>query len=314
MALVKFKAPPLPNAPAQYDPQYVRQLIRVLELYFSQLDSLTPNQAQSYTANQFIGGSFSGTDVTANTIEANASTIQSMNYFYSSGDYMAVTSLDTGDIHNHRMLSDDISAANFYGGYFYGSGRYLNTPYNQLISNTNQTASSVGTAYALTYDSTDYPDGITVASGSRITFGQTGIYNITFSIQFENSNNSTEIIDIWFRYNGTDIANSDSRFGIPARKSAGVPATLIATTPYMVDVLAANDYIEIMWRVSDTNVSVKHYAATTASPGVTPAIPAVPSVIVGITFISSQFPAVTRVAPLPVFGFGSIGNITVQIR
>lgn len=55
MALTKFKAAPLPNAPAQYDPQYIRQLIRVLETYFAQLDSNTPNYAQTYTANYFIG-------------------------------------------------------------------------------------------------------------------------------------------------------------------------------------------------------------------------------------------------------------------
>jgi hypothetical protein len=36
------------------------QLIRVLGIYFSQLDSLTPNQAQSYRADEFFGGVFRG--------------------------------------------------------------------------------------------------------------------------------------------------------------------------------------------------------------------------------------------------------------
>jgi hypothetical protein len=60
MALTKFQAAPLPNPPAQYDPQYVRQLIRVIELYFNQLDSITPNQAQSYRAANFYGGTLDG--------------------------------------------------------------------------------------------------------------------------------------------------------------------------------------------------------------------------------------------------------------
>lgn len=60
MALTKFRASPLPNPPAQYDPQYVRQLIRVLENYFSQLDSKTPNYAQSYQADDFYGGNLHG--------------------------------------------------------------------------------------------------------------------------------------------------------------------------------------------------------------------------------------------------------------
>lgn len=39
MALIlNFKHAPLPNPPIEYDQQYVRQLIRVLELYFNQLD------------------------------------------------------------------------------------------------------------------------------------------------------------------------------------------------------------------------------------------------------------------------------------
>ena len=55
MALDRFRAAPLPNPPSQYDPQYMRQVIRVLENYFSQLDSNTPNNAQKYTADTFNG-------------------------------------------------------------------------------------------------------------------------------------------------------------------------------------------------------------------------------------------------------------------
>ena len=60
MALEKFRAPPLPQPGRAYDMQYLMQLIRVLGLYFSQLDSLTPNQAESYRADNFYGGLFSG--------------------------------------------------------------------------------------------------------------------------------------------------------------------------------------------------------------------------------------------------------------
>jgi hypothetical protein len=55
MALDKFRAAPLPNPPAEYDPQYLRQVIRVLETYFSQLDSRAGNNAETYTANFFYG-------------------------------------------------------------------------------------------------------------------------------------------------------------------------------------------------------------------------------------------------------------------
>ena len=71
MALDKFNAPPLPNPPGTWDAQYMRQVIRVLEVYFSQLDSNTPNHAQKYTADTF-NGIFAAKKVT--TAEKNALT------------------------------------------------------------------------------------------------------------------------------------------------------------------------------------------------------------------------------------------------
>jgi hypothetical protein len=72
MALDRFKAAPIPNAPTQYDAQYMRQVIRVIENYFSQLDSRTPNNAQQYSADLFVGGIFAAKNVT--TTEKNALT------------------------------------------------------------------------------------------------------------------------------------------------------------------------------------------------------------------------------------------------
>ena len=74
MALDKFRAPPLPNPPAQYDAQYFRQVIRVIENYFSQLDSSAANNANQYTAVKFIGGTFNGAFPSYTTTQKNALT------------------------------------------------------------------------------------------------------------------------------------------------------------------------------------------------------------------------------------------------
>jgi hypothetical protein len=50
MALEKFNAPQLPAPPREYDPTYFQQLLRAIEIYFGQLDSPTPNNAESYRA------------------------------------------------------------------------------------------------------------------------------------------------------------------------------------------------------------------------------------------------------------------------
>ena len=313
MALDKFRAAPLPNPPAQYDPQYVRQLIRVLENYFSQLDSRTPNNAEQYTADRFIGGSFSGTDITA----TNVTTIQ-LDAVGGSVDNLTTRSTFSDYTNTHSLQADNAEIASLmssrvYGGQFYGDGRWLETPYNQFQSDQDQTAVNVATAYALTLNQDDFPNGITLVSNSQITVSDEGIYLFNFSIQVKNTTNDRQDIDIWFRKNGTNIAASNSRFSIAARKSSGDPSHLVATTPFMFD-LAANDYIEIMWRVTDIGVSIEHFPAVTAVPGVTPAIPATPSAIVTVQFISAQHPPVTRVAPLSVFGSGQVGAISVVTR
>lgn len=314
MALDKFRAPPLPNPPPEYDPQYFRQFLRAIEIYFSQLDSNAANYASKYTADEFVGGSFSGTSINATSVNTTTLSAQAAQIGYQQSNGILTNALISYGHRNGSQITDHLMAQDVYADYFYGDGRYISTPYNQIISTTDQTAASVANAYAVTYDTTDFPDGISIASSSHIVFAEPGIYNVTYSIQLKNTNNDLETVDIWFRYEGTDIAGSNTRFAIPARKSTGDPSFLVAVTPFMVDVAAANDYIEIMWRVSNTAVTIEHLPAVAASPGVTPAIPATPSVIVGVTFISAQFPPTTRVAPLPVFGFGQIGAISVVTR
>lgn len=312
MALEKFKAAPLPQPPTQYDPQYLRQLIRVLELYFSQLDSLTPNQAQSYRAQHFYGGDFTGTTLTANDVST--TTLEAVDAVFSNVDTDRVDAIymDTDALHAHNAIIETIMGDQFYGGTFYGDGRFLQLPYNQFTSSANQTAASTAAAYAVTYNTTSFLDGITIVSNSQITFAKKGIYKLDYSLSFKNTVNDSVDIDVWYRYNGVDIPNSNSRFSIPARKSTGNPSYLIAVTPFMVDIQADGAYVELIWRVGNTGVSLEAIPAVTASPGVTPAIPATPSVILTAQHVSAQFPPKTRVAPLPVIGFGQIGNVSVN--
>jgi hypothetical protein len=60
MALIGFRAPALPLPSREYDRRQQDLLINALRLYFNQLDSLAPQQANSYTADNFYGGLFSG--------------------------------------------------------------------------------------------------------------------------------------------------------------------------------------------------------------------------------------------------------------
>ena len=160
-------------------------------------------------------------------------------------------------------------------------GKYLNNPYGAFQDSTDQTAANTTTAYAVTFNTTDFSNGVTIASGSRITVAETGIWNLQFSIQFKNTTNDGQDVDIWFRKNGTNIANSNSRFHPPPRKSAGDPSHIIAALNFFVS-MNSNDYIEIMWRTENTGVSIEHFDTSTS-----PTRPAVPSAIVTMSFVSN---------------------------
>jgi len=160
-------------------------------------------------------------------------------------------------------------------------GKYLNLPYGSFQDGTDQAAANTTTAYAITFDTTDYSNGITLSNTSRLNVSQGGIYNVQFSVQFKNTTNDTQDVEVWFRKNGTDIAKSNSRFGLAPRKSAGDPSHIIAALNYFVD-LAESDYLQLMWRPSDVGVSIEQYAA-----GTSPTRPAIPSVIATVSFVSN---------------------------
>jgi hypothetical protein len=160
-------------------------------------------------------------------------------------------------------------------------GKYINNPYGAFQDSTDQVAANTTTAYAVTLDTTDFSNGVTLSNSSRLNVAQAGIYDIQFSIQLKNTTNDGQDVDVWFRKNGANIANSNSRFHVVARKSTGDPSHLIAAINFFVS-LSANDYIEIMWRPSDVGVSIEHFAASS-----TPTRPAVPSVIATLSFMSN---------------------------
>ena len=157
----------------------------------------------------------------------------------------------------------------------------LRLPYGAFQDSTTQTAANTTTAYPITFNTTDFSNGVTMVSGSRITVANAGMYNLQFSVQLNNSVNATEDIDIWFRKNGTDIPASNSRFGLAPRKDVSNPFHIIAGLNYFVD-MQANDYVQLVWCTSNVDANIKNYAA-----GTSPTRPSIPSVIATMTFVSA---------------------------
>jgi len=194
------------------------------------------------------------------------------------------------EAYERRNFNENNSALNTYFrkvtsvlGSLFGprGGKFMNNPYGAFQDSTDQVAANTTTAYAVTFNATDFSNGVTLASGSRLTVADAGIWNCQFSIQFKNTTNDSQDVEIWFKKNGTNIDNSNSRFALPARKSSGDPSHLIAAMNFFAS-MNSTDYLEIMWRVSDVGVSIEHYAA-----GTSPTRPATPSAIVTMSFVSN---------------------------
>lgn len=117
---------------------------------------------------------------------------------------------------------------------------------------------------------------------SKLTVAQPGIYNVQFSAQFSNTdNNVIHEVDVWFRKNGVDIPDSNSRFSIPGTHS-GLTGQLIAALNFFVE-MAAGDYIEIVWHTDSSTVFIETVDAAT-----NPIRPITPSTIVTLTFVSTS--------------------------
>jgi hypothetical protein len=150
--------------------------------------------------------------------------------------------------------------------------RAYDASYGAFSSNLDQTGSiSAGTV--MTYNSVDVADGVTVVSNSRITVPRTGIYNLQFSAQFKNVENTQEDVTIWFRVNGSDLANSATQVTIPARKSAGIFGYGVAAWNIFLSLTAAQ-YVEIVWLPTVATLTMEALPAS-----LSPAYPAIPSVI-----------------------------------
>ena len=165
--------------------------------------------------------------------------------------------------------SDDVSAASFF-------------PYLAVQDDTDQAATTTTAANVMSFSTTDYSLGASLVTSTKLTAGYSGLYNIQFSVQLTNTTNDVQTVSIWFSKNGTNVANSNSEFGIKARKSSGAASQAIAALNFFI-ALQKDDYVELYWRPTDIGVSIEHFATQS-----TPTRPATPSIIATMSYLSSN--------------------------
>ena len=168
------------------------------------------------------------------------------------------------------------------GSVYYQNRKQYN--FGQFYDITTQSGSR-NTPYAMKLNTTDLSEGVSITNNgsglpTRITVANTGYYNLQFSSQLYNTNNSNLLFTIWFRQNGTDVPNSATN--VEVVKNSGVNGQLVAAWNYLT-YLTSSQYVEIMWSYDDgANTGQLLYLP---SSSLVP-FPAVPSVIATMTQIA----------------------------
>lgn len=191
---------------------------------------------------------------------------------------------------NQNTAAAQLSFANAAGaGGFAGGVRGfqlsngISLPQAMLLSNLDQDLTSTTAEELLTYDVVALSNGIRVVDNSKIYVPCAGQYLVTFTLQVSNRSNAAQEFEVWFKDTGTNYPSSRTRFDIPARKSGSIWSHIVPaiTSIFTVDD-PANDYLQIAWWASSTEVFIEHYGTDTS-----PARPEIPSVILTINFVSS---------------------------
>ena len=162
-------------------------------------------------------------------------------------------------------------------------GKWINNPYGAFQDTTDQTATA-NTATVMTFNTTDFANGVSVVSNSKLTVAQAGIYNLQFSVQLQNTDTQLHDVSIWLRQDasgaGVDIAGSTGFVSVP-NSHGGIDGHAIVGWNYFVT-LDANDFVEIWWSTPSTNVTIQAYAA-----GTSPTRPTTASVVATLSFVSN---------------------------
>ena len=138
--------------------------------------------------------------------------------------------------------------------------------YGVFTKTTDQTPAVINTEYLLTFDNTQISNGVIIGvTTSQIIVPESGLYQFDATVQLTSGSSSSKNIWVWWKKNGTAIANS-ARLVTSDLNNGYIPIALNETVS-----LAANEYVELAFAADSTNVTVDSVASTAFAP-VAPAV------------------------------------------
>ena len=143
--------------------------------------------------------------------------------------------------------------------------------YGVFTKTTDQTPAVINTEYLLTFDNTQISNGVVIGgTTSQIIVPESGLYQFDATVQLTSGSAASKNIWVWWKKNGTAIANS-ARLVTSDVNNGYIPIALNETVS-----LAANEYVELAFAADSTNVTVDSVAATAFAP-------AAPAIVLSVT-------------------------------
>jgi hypothetical protein len=188
---------------------------------------------------------------------------------------------------NVRTVATGGTGAATLTGYVKGNGTSAMTaaatiPFADLAgrafaqpSSTADQTGNTAAATAVTFNTDLTGTGISVVSTTQVTLTAAGTYMFAPSIQLSNSAAVDHDATIWFRKNGTNIANSATILTVPKLADGGTAVFSLS----FFDTVTAGQYIEIMWLPENVAVTIEAIAIGAIAP-------AIPSIICPVTRIA----------------------------
>jgi hypothetical protein len=237
---------------------------------FVGIGKTTPNAKLDVSGSAIISGSLTVTgDITGSISNA-----ISASYATTAGNG-GVTKISAGSNVNISPVNGlgDVTITSF------GTNLYNTATgsYGSFYDTGSVLATSATTIYSMSLSTTDISNGVYVSASNgdvtRLKFTNAGVYDIQFSAQFSNTDNSTQDVVVWARKNGVNIDDSAGTVGVPPFK-AGSNGQALGSWNYYLN-LSANDYIQLCWRAEQANV----ITLETIAAGTSPVYPRTPSLI-----------------------------------
>lgn len=241
-----------------------------------QLTNFSNNRTLYLNNNSFPTIKIEDNNDAANNLTIDLNTLVLDNVSYNWSDIVSNTSSFALTASSVNPLIQNVlvtGSVNVSGSIYLNGNKQFN--YGAFYDTTTQSG-SINVSQSITYNSTDYSQGVSVTSGSRLTISNPGVYNIQFSAQVDRvSGSGTDTIYIWLKKNGTNINNTATAVIV----TGGAVASKVVPAWNFIVNASANDYYELAWQATDANIQI---VAATASGN----IPAIPSIITTVTQVA----------------------------